>query len=243
MKITVVIPTYNEAENLPELASALFSLPLSSLDLLIVDDNSPDGTGQVADDLAQEYPGRVFVLHRAGKLGFGSAYITGFKQALDNGAEIVVQMDADFSHNPERVVDLVKKLEECDMALGSRYVEGGDVDEGWAFWRKGLSYFGNFYTRLILGLPIRDITGGFRAWRRETLLGIALDQIKSNGYVFQVEMAYSAHQCGYTIMEVPIYFKERRWGESKMSFKIQLEAAVRVWAIRFSGRDAKKYCN
>ncbi|MEA2008031.1 MAG: polyprenol monophosphomannose synthase [Chloroflexota bacterium] len=241
MKITVVVPTYNEAENLPKLASALFFLPLSSLHLLVVDDNSPDGTGQVADDLAKEYPGRVSVLHRLGKQGLGTAYLAGFARALDDGAEIIVQMDADFSHNPERIDDLVGALQDSDMALGSRYIPGGKLDENWPLWRKALSYFGNMYARLILDIPVKDITGGFRAWRRETLAGMPLERVKSNGYGFQVEMIYLAHMCGYNVKEIPIYFADRCWGESKMSLSIQLEAAVRVWAIRFSGIGAKKH--
>ena len=222
------------------MASALFSLPLSELSLLIVDDNSPDGTGQIAEDLTREYPGRVSVLHRLGKRGFGTAYLDGFVRALEEGAEIIVQMDADFSHNPERISDLVEALRENDMALGSRYIAGGRVDENWPLWRKALSRFGNTYARLILGLPIRDVTGGFRAWRRETILGLPVERVKSNGYGFQVEMAYLAHRCGYSIKEVPIYFADRRWGESKMSLAIQIEAALRVWMIRFSYSDIRR---
>ncbi len=237
MNIKVVVPTYNEAENLPKLASALFYLPLSGLSLLVVDDSSPDGTGQVADNLVRKYPGRVSVLHRLGKRGFATAYLDGFARVLEEGAEVIVQMDADFSHNPERIIDLVEALQEGDMAVGSRYIAGGELDENWPLWRKALSGFGNAYARLILGIPIKDVTGGFRAWRRETLLGMPLGQVKSNGYGFQVEMAYLAHRCGYSIKEIPIYFADRRWGESKMSLAIQLEAAWRVWIIRFSYGD------
>jgi dolichol-phosphate mannosyltransferase len=149
-------------------------------------------------------------------------------------------MDADFSHNPEKVTELIDRLKESDMALGSRYVRGGSLDEDWAFWRKGLSSFGNLYTRLILRMPIKDVTGGFRAWKKETLEGIPLERVKSQGYAFQIEMAYITHLKGYSISEVPIYFADRSRGDSKMSIKIQIEAARRVWSILFEYRDLKR---
>jgi len=231
MNIRIVVPTYNEAENLPKLVNALFALPLPELNLLVVDDNSPDGTGKMADELALNHPGRIGVLHRPGKMGLGSAYIQGFQWCLEHGAQAIGQMDADFSHPIEKIPVLVDTLSTCDVVLGSRYVPGGALDERWPFWRKWLSGFGNMYARTILGLPIRDVTGGFRLWRRETLAGMPLDRIKSNGYVFQVEMAYVASRLGYTFKETPIYFADRRWGKSKMSFRIQLEAALRVWKL------------
>lgn len=239
MRLTVVIPTYNEAENLPRLVSALFALPIEDLRLLVVDDNSPDGSGQMAESLGQEHAGRVSVLHRPRKLGLGTAYIQGFQKALQDGAEAVAQMDADFSHPPEKLVDLLEAAQSCDVALGSRYVPGGSVDERWPVWRKALSSFGNLYARAILRFPIKDSTGGFKVWRRATLLGMPLERIKSNGYAFQVEMAYVAHKLGYTFKEVPIYFADRRWGQSKMSFHIQREAAIRVWQILFEYRLLK----
>ncbi|HEX9014100.1 MAG TPA: polyprenol monophosphomannose synthase [Anaerolineaceae bacterium] len=232
MQITVVVPTYNEIENLPPLVTQLFALPLPDLQLLVVDDNSPDGTGKLADQYAVETSGRVQVLHRPGKLGLGSAYIQGFTRALESGAEAVAQMDADFSHPPDKLVALSRALETCSMALGSRYVPGGSLDERWPAWRKALSSWGNFYSRAILGLPVHDVTGGFRMWRRETLLGMPLKDIRSNGYVFQVEMIYVAYRLGYTFEEVPIYFADRRLGQSKMSWGIQAEAALRVWQLR-----------
>jgi dolichol-phosphate mannosyltransferase len=235
--LTIIIPTYNEAENLPRLASTLFDLPIPYLKILIVDDNSPDGTGQVAEELAQIYPNRVEVMHRPGKLGLGTAYISGFRRALGEGAGIIVQMDADFSHPPEKLIDLHQALAGCDLAMGSRYIPGGKLDERWPLWRKGLSAFGNIYARTILRLPMRDVTGGFRAWRRDALLGIPLDRVRSNGYAFQVEMAYLAHRTGCSFQEIPIYFADRRWGQSKMSFRIQVEAAVRVWQMLFAYRD------
>lgn len=240
MQISVVIPTYNESENLPLLVSALLGLPLPDLKLLVVDDNSPDGTGHLAERLAAEHPGRLEVIHRPGKLGLGSAYISGFRRALEEGAEAVAQMDADFSHPPEKLVELEKVLSDCDIAMGSRYVPGGAVDERWPFWRKGLSAFGNIYARLILGLPVVDATGGYRLWKRSALAGMPLDRVRSNGYAFQVEMAYIAYRLGYCFREIPFYFADRRWGQSKMSFRIQREAAVRVWQLLWEYRHLKK---
>ncbi len=238
MKITVVIPTYNEAENLPKLVSALFSLPLD-LNLLVVDDKSPDGTGQIADRLAGSDT-RIRVLHRAGKLGLRSAYLEGFQVALEAGAEAIAQMDADFSHDPAALVEMAEQLESCDVVLGSRYVEGGSVDKQWPLWRKNLSAFGNFYARTILSLPLRDVTTGYRLWRRETLQGMPLQRIQSNGYIFLVEMIYLAYCLGYKIGEAPIYFADRRWGKSKMSFKIQAEAAFRIWQVLWNYRDLRR---
>lgn len=239
MRITVVTPTYNEAENLPNLISALFSLPID-LRVLVVDDNSPDGTGRLADEIAAAYPGRVDVLHRPGKMGLRSAYLNGFQTVLAGGAQAVVQMDADFSHDPSALVDMAKLLEFCDVVLGSRYVQGGSVDENWPFWRKGLSAFANYYARTILGLPLHDVTTGYRMWRRETLLHMPLERIQSTGYVFLVEMAYLAHCLEFKIGESPIYFADRRWGKSKMSLKIQMEAAFRIWQVWWQYRDVRK---
>jgi dolichol-phosphate mannosyltransferase len=241
VQLTVVIPTYNEAENLPRLVSALFALPLQDLKILVVDDNSPDGTGRIAEELSAQYPGRIAVLHRPGKLGLGSAYVNGFRQALEGGAEAVAQMDADFSHPPEKLVELLKVMDSCDVAMGSRYVPGGGVDERWPSWRKALSAFGNFYARVILSLPMHDVTGGFRVWHRGVLLKMPLERVRSNGYAFQVEVAYIAHRLGYCAREIPIYFADRRWGTSKMSFRIQREAAIRVWQILFEYRGLKPH--
>ena len=240
MKVTFVIPTYNEAENLPQISAALFNLPIPALNLLIVDDNSPDGTGDIAEELRGTYGGRVHVLHRAGKLGLGSAYIEGFRYCLQDGADAVGQMDADFSHPPEKIQHLLKALEDCDVAAGSRYIPGGSLDVNWPLWRKGLSTFGNVYARTILGMQMKDVTGGFRLWRRNTLMNMPLDRIRSNGYVFQVEMAFVAHRLGFKFCEVPIYFADRRWGKSKMSLKIQAEAAFRIWQVLWNYRDLKK---
>ncbi|HSM72928.1 MAG TPA: polyprenol monophosphomannose synthase [Anaerolineales bacterium] len=239
MKFVVVLPTYNEAENLPRLVSALFSLPLD-LSVLVVDDNSPDGTGSVAEELSKENPGRMHVLHREGKLGLRSAYLEGFAKAFETGADAVVQMDADFSHDPVVLNEMAKRIESCDVVIGSRYVQGGSLAERWPLWRKALSAFGNAYARMILRFPLQDVTTGFRMWKREALNGIPLDRIRSNGYVFLVEMAYLAYLMEYDIVEVPIHFSDRRWGKSKMSLKIQLEAALRVWEVRWHYRDLRK---
>jgi dolichol-phosphate mannosyltransferase len=232
MKIIQVIPTYNESENLPVLLPALFDLNLPELHVLVVDDNSPDGTGQVADELAKKFPDKLAVLHRAEKAGLGKAYIQGFRTALDDGADVIGMMDADLSHPPERLPALLAALGEADVAIGSRYVAGGSVDKGWPIWRKALSWFGNTYARMILGLPIHDATGGYRLWRRSALEAIPFEDSRSNGYVFIVELAYMAKLAGLHFKEKPIYFAERTHGASKMSLKIQLEAALRVWQLR-----------
>jgi dolichol-phosphate mannosyltransferase len=239
LRITVVTPTYNEAENLPKLVSALFSLPLD-LHVLVVDDNSPDGTGHVADELTVAYPGRVSVLHRPDKLGLRSAYLNGFQKVLEGDAQAIVQMDADFSHDPSALVEMSDLLKSNDVVLGSRYVKGGSVDQRWPFWRKTLSAFGNYYARTILRLPLHDITTGYRMWRRETLQQIPFERIQSNGYVFLVEMAYLSYCLEFTIGESPIYFADRRWGKSKMSLKIQAEAAFRIWQVWWHYRDLRK---
>lgn len=239
MKFVVVLPTYNEAENLPRLVSALFSLPLD-LSVLVVDDNSPDGTGAIAQDLSNKHPGKINILHREGKLGLRSAYLEGFARAFETGADAVVQMDADFSHDPAVLVEMAKRIESCDLVIGSRYVRGGSLADRWPLWRKALSAFGNTYARVILGFPLHDVTTGYRMWKRDALNGIPLDRIRSNGYVFLVEMAYLAYLMEYDIVEVPIHFSDRRWGKSKMSLKIQLEAALRVWEVRWHYRDLRK---
>jgi len=239
MRITVVLPTYNEAENLPKLVSALLSLPLD-LTILVVDDLSPDGTGKIADELSTQHPGKVVALHRTGKLGLRSAYMDGFQRAFALAAEVVVQMDADFSHDPAVLPEMARRLASGDVVIGSRYVEGGSLDDRWPAWRKALSVFGNFYARTILTSPLHDMTTGFRMWRRETLQSMPLDRIRSNGYIFLVEMAYIAYVMGFKMIEVPIHFADRRWGKSKMSLKIQLEAAMRIWDVWWHYRDLRR---
>ncbi len=239
MQIAIVLPTYNEAENLPRLVSALLLLPLD-LKVIVVDDDSPDGTGAIADGLTKQNPGKVDVLHRVGKLGLRSAYMDGFQKAFDLGAEAVVQMDADFSHDPAVLVEMARRIGANDVVIGSRYVEGGSLDENWPAWRKGLSAFGNFYARTILRSPLHDMTTGFRMWRRDALSSMPLQEIRSSGYIFLVEMAYVAYLMGYKIHETPIHFADRRWGKSKMSLKIQLEAAMRIWDVRFYYQNLRK---
>jgi len=231
-KVMIVLPTYNEAENLPKIVGQILALDLPGLEILVVDDNSPDGTGRIADELNARHPERIHVLHRPGKGGLGTAYVAGFKYALAQGAERIVQMDADFSHSPSYVPTLVENTEEYDVVVGSRYVQGGKLDERWGPGRYFLSWWANsVYVRLILGLKVRDATAGFKCWRRKALEGIDLDRVRSNGYIFQVEMAYISERLGYRVHEIPIYFEDRQIGHSKMSMPVKLEAAWSVWAL------------
>lgn len=238
-KVVVVLPTYNERENIVRIIPALFDLAVPNLQVLVVDDNSPDGTGQLTEELAgqSEYSGRIHVLHRPEKLGLGPAYVQGFKRALALGAELVIQMDADLSHQPKYIPELLKRVQGYDIVIGSRYATGGSVDEGWGPLRKLLSWWANrVYTPTILRIPIKDATGGFRVYRRDCLIGINLDQIKASGYVFQVEMIYVAHRLGYNFSEIPIHFPDRQHGISKMSTTVAAEAALRVWQILYRKR-------
>ena len=245
IRLTVVIPTYNEADNLPALTAALFALPFPQLHLLIVDDNSPDGTGQVADELATHYNAgpnqdqlRVQVIHRTGKGGLGTAYVAGMTHALADGADYVLQMDADFSHSPHYIAQMlgVMLATEAHVVIGSRYVPGGSLDAGWGPGRRFLSWWANLYSRAILGLRIRDMTAGFKLWRREALEGIGLAHIRSNGYSFQVETAYLCEKLGYRLVEIPIHFEDRRIGQSKLDIPVKLESAWRTWQIRWRYR-------
>ncbi len=230
----VVLPTYNEAENLPEIVSAIFELNIDRTEILIIDDNSPDGTGQIADELAAKSQGGVRVIHREGKLGLGTAYIVGFRYALEHGADYVVQMDSDFSHPPKYIPIMLEAIKDCDVVIGSRYVKGGGVDSKWSPLRRFLSWWGNsVYARLILGLSVHDATGGFKCFRREALAKLDLDNIKSQGYAFQVEVNYACQKKGYRVKEIPIIFPDRVKGKSKMSAAIALEAALRVWQIKW----------
>ncbi len=240
MSTFVVIPTYNELENLPVLLERLLALPIDDLHLLFVDDNSPDGTGKLVDSFTAQFPQKIFVIHRAGKKGLGSAYLQGFEQALKLGADRIVQMDADFSHPPEKLVEFLQALQDVDLVIGSRYVAGGSLDESWPVWRKVLSGFGNFYARTLLHGQVHDMTAGYRMWRREALERMPLDRVRSNGYMFQVEMAYIAQLMGLRVKEIPIYFAERKFGKSKLDFSIQMEAAISVWKLPGRYRDLKK---
>ncbi len=242
MTTLVVIPTYNEAENLPAITAELFTLELpEELHILIVDDASPDGTGQVADDLAQRcYPDRLHVIHRSGKLGLGTAYVTGFTWALEKGFDYIIQMDADFSHSPSYLAEMLAKIPDYDVVVGSRYVSGGDLDERWSWWRWFLSWWANsVWTRGILGVKTKDATAGFKCWRRSALQRIGLERINSNGYVFQVEMAYVSEKLNFRILEIPIYFEDRRIGQSKMTVPVKIEAALRVFEIRWRHRSVR----
>jgi len=235
--IMVVIPTYNESNNLPAIAAELFAQPVEGLEVLIVDDASPDGTGQVADSLAARYANRVHVIHRPRRSGLGTAYVTGFKYALAHGAGFIAQMDADFSHSPAYIPQFLDRLQEYDVVVGSRYVEGGQLDEQWGLGRYFLSWFANaVYARLILGLQVRDATAGFKCFRRKVLETIDLDKVRSNGYVFQVEMAYLCQKLGFKVLEIPILFEDRRIGKSKMAASAKMEAAWQVLEIRWRYR-------
>lgn len=240
-RVMVVVPTYNEADNLPTLVGELLCLGVPGLEILIVDDASPDGTGEVADDLVQRHAGLVHVMHRTGERGLGTAYIAGFKYALKNGADCIIQMDADFSHAPSYIPAFLEAIADYDVVVGSRYVAGGSLDEQWGWGRQFLSWWANsIYTRLILGLKTRDSTAGYKCWRRTTLEGIGLDRVHSNGYVFQVEMAYLTEKLGYRILEIPIHFEDRRIGHSKMTGSVKTEAALRTFEIRRRHRNVER---
>jgi len=222
------------------MVSALLSQSLD-LNIIIVDDNSPDGTGSIADSLAGKYSGKIKVLHRAEKSGLRTAYLEGFAIACGMNIDAIVQMDADFSHDPSVLPKMVSILSEgSDLVIGSRYVKGGSLSESWPTWRKALSAFGNIYARFILNFPLRDVTTGYRMWRKAALETIPLDRIISNGYIFLVEMAYLAYMLRLNIVETPIHFSDRRLGNSKMSLSIQLEAAFRLWELRWHYRDLRR---
>ena len=241
MKIFIVLPTYNEAQNLTPMVQQLLSLPLSEPNVLIIDDHSQDGTGQIADQLHAGCPTQVFVMHRPGKLGLGTAYITGFQWALDQGADCVIQMDSDFSHSPSYLPNFVSKIDQYDVVVGSRYVPGGKLDPRWSGWRFFLSKWANsIWVRLVLGTQVRDATAGFKCWSRRALERIRLDTVRSNGYIFQVEMAYLSEKLGLSVLEYPIYFEDRRIGKSKMTVPVKLEAAWRVFQIRMRYGALKK---
>lgn len=226
----VIVPTYNERDNLPRLLPAILNQD-PRIEVLIVDDASPDGTGAVADELASGDP-RLHVLHRTGKLGLGTAYLTGFRWGLERGYDVMLEMDADFSHDPAHLPQFLKAAESYDVVLGSRYLEGRVTVVNWPIGRLLLSYFANVYARWVTGLPIADATGGFKCFRREVLAAIALDRVESNGYAFQIEMSLRAWRRGFSLGEIPITFVDRDLGESKMSRQIIAEAVWRVWRLR-----------
>jgi dolichol-phosphate mannosyltransferase len=227
----VIIPTYNERTNIGRIVPAVLSQH-SSLEILVVDDASPDGTGAIVDTLAAADP-RVHVIHRQGKLGLGTAYIAGFRWALERKYDLVFEMDADFSHNPERLPEFLAAIKDTDLVLGSRYQNGHVNVVNWPMSRLFLSYAANLYARAITGLPIFDTTGGFKCFRRKVLEAIDLNSVKSNGYAFQIEMSYRAWKHGFRLVEIPIIFVDRTEGESKMSKRIVREAVWMVWRLRW----------
>ncbi len=230
--IYIIIPTYNEKENLPELIQKISKeLENYNYKILIVDDNSPDGTGQVAEELKQNYP--VDVLHRDKKLGLGSAYLAGFKIALDNGADLIFEMDADFSHDPRDLPKMIKEIKNGnDVVIGSRRVKGGKI-VGWNFWRHFCSKGAMFFSRLVLNIKTKDVTAGFRCYKRKVLESIDLDKIKSNGYAFQEEMIYKIEKMNFKIKEIPVIFTDRQKGKSKLNKKDIWEFFVMIFKLRF----------
>ncbi len=235
-RIAVVVPTYNEAANLPILAERVLGLPLPNLRLVIADDNSPDGTGALADELATGAgDDRMVVLHRKAKEGIGRAHIAGMVESIARGADFVVQMDGDLSHQPETIPEMLGTMLSTDagLVIGSRYVLGGSLSDQWGLHRRLLSRGGSAYVNAIMRLGIRDTTGGFKLWRREVLEAIDLDQIRSDGFSFQIEMNHRCKQLGHKIVEIPIHFEERYAGSSKISLRIQLEALKLPWQLMF----------
>ena len=233
LSVVVVIPTYNERENLGSVVADVLALG-ETYRVIVVDDASPDGTGVLADELAATHPGRVRVLHRPSKRGIGPAYAAGFRAALGDNADLIAQMDADRSHDPADLPRLVAAAAGSDLVLGSRYVPGGGT-VGWPLGRRLLSRLGGRYARAVLGVPIADLTGGFKVWRRGTLAGLDLAGVRADGYGFQIETTYRALRQGARVTELPIVFADRVAGASKLSRRIVLEAAIVVWRLRFEG--------
>jgi len=232
----VIVPTYNERANLPVLIAELMKQP--GVRVLVVDDHSPDGTGAVADELAREHSGRITVLHRTGRRGLGRSYVDGIRQAIASGADLICQMDADFSHDPARLPDLLAAADRADLVIGSRYVPGGAV-VNWPRRRLLLSRFANMYVRAITHVKARDCTSGYRCWRRDALASLSLDEFVSDGYSFLVEMLFVASRQGRRVAEVPITYVERREGQSKMSRGVILESAITPWRLIASRKSAR----
>jgi dolichol-phosphate mannosyltransferase len=236
-KAIIIIPTYNEKENVERLIEAVFKIQ-PDINILFVDDNSPDGTADIIKSKMQKNS-RISILEREGKMGLGSAYIAGFKFALENGYEYIIEMDADFSHNPEEIPRFLEAIEENDLVIGSRYIKGVNV-VNWPLSRLLISYFANVYTRLVTGLSVRDLTGGYKCFRREVLEKIDLSSIKSNGYAFQIELNFKAWAQGFRIKEISIIFVDRVFGESKLSKEIMWEAFFLVWRLKINHMLGKK---
>ena len=232
MKTAIVVPTYNEAETLPVLIEQVRAQGIDGLGFVVVDDGSPDGTGEIADAIAEEFDGTFIVLHREGKQGLGTAYKAGFRAALDAGAERIIEMDADLSHPPEVLPGLIAELDNADVAVASRYAPGGGVDPEWSWGRKQISFWGNVGIRLILGIKVRDATAGFKGFRRKTLETIGIENLTLKGFGFQAEVAYRCQQAGMRVVEHPYVFMERTAGKSKMSFGIVVESFFRLTCIR-----------
>ncbi len=229
MKCLVIIPTYNEKDNIPVIVEQILARD-PAIEVLVIDDNSPDGTGQIIDGMVKKNQ-RVNVIHRPGKMGLGTAYVTGFKWALTKQYDYVCEMDADFSHPPATLNVFLEKIKQYDLVIGSRYVKGINV-VNWPLRRLLLSYFANIYARIVTGVPVRDLTAGFKCYRRAVLEAINLDRIKSNGYAFQIEMHFNAYYKGFKVIEVPIVFEARKMGQSTMNKKIVYEAVWMVWRLR-----------
>jgi dolichol-phosphate mannosyltransferase len=234
--VLVIVPTFNERDNLPVLTKALMEYP--EVSMLVVDDQSPDGTGALADELARTYPGRIDVMHRTERRGLGRSYVDGIRAVLGRPVDLICQMDSDLSHDPRHLRDLVAATEHADVVIGSRYVPGGGV-VNWPLRRRLLSRFANAYIRLVTRLEVHDCTGGYRCWRREALASIPLDQTGSAGYSFLVEMIFAASAVGLRFAEVPITFVERRQGESKLSKAVLLESAITPWRLVASRKSAR----
>lgn len=234
----LVLPTYNEAENVAALVAAARAQLPASARVLIVDDDSPDGTGEIADRLAAEGEG-IEVMHRTRKEGLGPAYIAGFRHALAAGAGLVLEMDADFSHDPADLPRLLAASVDADLVIGSRYVRGGRIGD-WSVLRRGISRAGSLYARLVLGVGVHDLTGGFKCFRREVLEAIDLDSVDAKGYAFQVELTYRALRLGFRVVELPILFSDRRHGNSKMNAPIVAEAIWRVPLLRLAQRRSRR---
>ena len=235
--LSVVVPTYNEAKNLPILAQRLFGLNIPRCILIVVDDNSPDGTGLVAKKLGDEFPGQVELIERKGKQGLGTAYIEGLKLALETNSTYIVHMDADLSHAPEYIPGFLKDLLEADVVVGSRYIEAGGSEEEWGIQRRILSLLGNFGIRLITGIRIKDVTSGFKGFRREVLESIDIGSFRCKGFAFLPEETYACQQHGFKVVEHPIVFAQRANGESKLSPSIVIEAMWKLLPLRFMKRN------
>jgi len=239
LKTLIIIPTYNEIENIKKLVGEVFEHVQAQTHILIVDDNSPDGTGELADIIAQSNP-RVHVMHRPKKLGLGTAYVAGFRYGLENGYDVLIEMDSDFSHDPKYLPIFQQEIEKYDAVVGSRYVPGGGT-VNWGLGRRIISKGGSWYARTILGTPLRDLTGGFNCWRRSVIEAVGLHSLKSDGYAFQIEIKYKAFRKKFRIKEVPIVFEDRYLGHSKMNKKIVAEAMWRVLLMRIGDTPIRKF--